>query len=239
VSFAPNPLPEFRIKLFGERDGLKIYLVDGMAIRNTIDLDFTDGASHEESEPVPKGEIWLDRDAQGQREYRLTLADVIGTRAALLKGMKLQDAWKAGAKIEGRLRASQFPDQWMKRGPIGIRRLGQMGQVPIWLVDGMKTRTGWDVDFVEGGNSEVYPWLKDALGGPAIAVDNSVYPRERPVIALHEGFEGSVMRTEGTQYAAAHRQANRVELAARHDPAFLRRTLARLGYMGPVEALAA
>jgi len=236
-SFAPNVMPEFRIKLFGTRDGMKVYLVDGFKIRNTIDLDFTDGASHLESKPVPDNEIWIDQDAQGDREYKLTLADVIGTRSGLMSGLPLDKAWKLGAKIEGALRQKQFPSQWLKGGKIDVKQLGFAQGTPVYLVDGMATRNRYDVDFVEGGNSEVYPWMKNALGDPSVAIDNSVFPHERPYIGLHELFESRGMRQEGTQYNQAHRQANRVELAARHDPQFLATALKRLGWEGDPRAL--
>jgi len=223
----------------GKRDGLSIWLVNGNAVRSSIDLDFTDVGSHQENSVIPEGEIWLDNDAQGQRETRFTLADGIATRAALLKGASLKDAWKDGAKVESALRKKAFPDTFMKGGKIDINQLGFAQGTAVYLINGMAARTQYDVDYTEGGNSEVYPWMRTALGHPSVGIDNSIFPAERPFIALHELFESRGMREEGTQYNQAHRQANRVELAARHDPQFLATALKRLGWEGDPRALAA
>lgn len=51
---------EIRIKKFGEKEGFKIFLVDGYKIRQFIDFDFTMGGHGLRYVYVPLNEIWID-----------------------------------------------------------------------------------------------------------------------------------------------------------------------------------
>lgn len=49
-----------RKRLIGTFRGLKVYLVDGLFIRNKIEVDFCLGGTHARWKFIPDGEIWID-----------------------------------------------------------------------------------------------------------------------------------------------------------------------------------
>ncbi len=80
----------------------------------------------------------------------------------------------------------------------------------IYLVDGFYIRNHYDVDFVAGGH-----WLRyKFIPGGEIWIEDTVKPRERKFIILHEKTEVGLMQ-RGFTYNQAHKSANKIEVRAR------------------------
>jgi len=94
-----------RTKLLGRVAGLAIYLVSGEAVRNQIDIDFTQGGN-EAIYPtyVPRGEIWVD-DAMGGLDRTATVVHEMVERDLMLRyGWSYDDAHEVASAHERVLR---------------------------------------------------------------------------------------------------------------------------------------
>lgn len=102
-----------------------------------------------------------------------------------------------------------------------LRSLGMAGHQEVVLVDGPKLRDLVFIDFTEGGNTQIYPWLP--LHEIWIDICNEA---EAQPILLHELAEWNRMRA-GASYDAAHNMANVLEQAVRSDASQYHRLIAR------------
>lgn len=89
--------------------------------------------------------------------------------------------------------------------------LGSVAGLEVRAVDGDQVKVRHDMDFVEGGNHEVYAYVPEGQ----VWVDGALPPDQRRHIALHEAVEATLMGRHGWTYDQAHQAANRVEKAAR------------------------
>lgn len=90
-----------RIRYLGKVSGLAVYLVSGVNVRNTIDIDFTCGGN-EAVYPsyVPPGEIWLD-DAAGPLDRTATCLHEIVERDQMMRfGKDYNDAHEVASATE-------------------------------------------------------------------------------------------------------------------------------------------
>ena len=86
----------------GVKAGVRCMLVDGAFIRNHLDVDFTNGAHDLTRRYIPRGEVWVDREAPGAGEVPILLrcylehrAHMVAVRAA--KGLQRD---RFGVEIE-------------------------------------------------------------------------------------------------------------------------------------------
>jgi len=78
---------------------IKVWVIDGEAVRNLFFLDFTEGG-HEFVYPfVPKEEVWIDNDV-GKDEIKFVLLHEMHERKLMKGGMKYDDAHKSSSEIE-------------------------------------------------------------------------------------------------------------------------------------------
>ena len=90
-----------RLRYLGKVSGLSVYLVSGVSVRNTIDIDFTCGGN-EAVYPsyVPPDEIWLD-DAAGPLDRTATCLHEIVERDQMIRfGKNYEDAHEVASATE-------------------------------------------------------------------------------------------------------------------------------------------
>ena len=117
---------------------------------------------------------------------------------------------RAGGSIALRPKVSQYEHR------IRVARIGRVGPVDIWHVEGRVIRDHVYIDFTEGGNSRAYIWMPSN----EIWLDHDVDLGEQDFVKLHELHEWNKMG-DGLNYEAAHESANGVEGQARRDPSKL------------------
>jgi hypothetical protein len=93
------------------------------------------------------------------------------------------------------------------------KRIGNVGGLAIWFVNGHYIRDNIYIDFTEGGNHERYDWIPDG----EIWIDEEVKPEEVTATIFHEFTEQKVMREKGWDYDHAHDFASGLEIAMRQD----------------------
>ena len=85
---------------WGEKDGFKIWIVDGALIRKDIFNEFIFGGNDERYPFVPLNEIWIDNSISSE-EFETTLAHEINERNLMLKfGMTYFDAHDSSLALE-------------------------------------------------------------------------------------------------------------------------------------------
>jgi len=97
---------DVRIKLWKKlpKSGLKIYVVDGEAVRDQLNVDFTEGGHSLRYDFIPRKEIWIDNDV-APKERKYILAHEIFELGAMQKnGGDYDKAHKAASKYEKELR---------------------------------------------------------------------------------------------------------------------------------------
>ncbi len=176
---------------------MRVKIVDGFRIRNTLDVEFSMIADRATFPYVPKGEIWIERCFL--REKDAVLARFVRKRALARKHG--YERAKAMLRPKGPL-----PDPRAFR----VRRLGRKAGAAVWLVRGRRVREALDPNFCFGGHGSVYAYVPKG----EIWIDDAVPPAERPFILVHEAYELALMR-RGKGYSDAHDHANAAEKEAR------------------------
>ena len=94
-------LPPPRLRFLGKVAGLNVYLVSGVQVRNTIDIDFTCGGNEAVYPSYnPPGEIWLD-DAAGPLDRTATCLHEIVERDQMMRnGLDYDDAHEIASATE-------------------------------------------------------------------------------------------------------------------------------------------
>lgn len=95
-----------RIKLWKKlaKANLKIFIVDGEAVRDQYDIDFTEGGNSGRYDFIPKSEIWIDDDI-APKERKYVLAHELFEKGAMEKrGLSYEEAHKQASKYEKQLR---------------------------------------------------------------------------------------------------------------------------------------
>ena len=54
--------------------------------------------------------------------------------------------------------------------------------VTVWIVNGRRVRSTFDIDFTEGGHDKVYEFVP----GKEVWIDDAIIPLERGYVLLHE-----------------------------------------------------
>jgi hypothetical protein len=217
-----------RRKLLEREPGLDVWRVDGHFIRDRIDVDFTNGTHDLVSSFVPKGEIWIDREAPGgdADEWRLWLLYQRAHRRKMLAGASYLEALASAERIERRARRRLAGDEPVDRRSHSVReaalrgRLGSVEGRRVYLVHGRTVRDRAYVHFTMGGHGRRYRFIPL----DEVWIDDAVAPAERPAIVHHELVELELMDREGMSYHDAHERASAAELVFRRRRAGRRLT---------------
>lgn len=78
---------------------IRVWIVDGEAVRNLFFLDFTEGGHEFVYSFVPKDEVWIDDDI-GKDEIKFVLLHEMHERKLMEGGMKYDPAHKSSSEIE-------------------------------------------------------------------------------------------------------------------------------------------
>jgi len=183
-------------ELVNERDGYKIYVVDGNYVRDKVDVEFTNFGQHFRFKFIPRHEIWLDKDF-GEGERKPFEIHAIVEAEEMAKGKDYSDAYDIGLKAENAYRNAN------EKEPIHKHIITKYGDITVWLVDGKSVRDKYDKGFVEGGHWKVYKYVPKG----EVWIDDALSDQERKPVMLHELNELGLMRT-GMPYLAAHKRSS-------------------------------
>lgn len=102
-----------RLRVLGHVSGFVVYLVSGEQVRNTIDIDFTQGGN-EGAYPkyVPAGEIWIDDAMHALDRIATTFHEIAERDLMVDRGWGYDEAHEAACEMEKLFRA-----RLMKRKP--------------------------------------------------------------------------------------------------------------------------
>jgi len=78
---------------------VRVWIVDGEAVRDLFFLDFTEGGHEFVYSFVPKGEVWIDDDVR-EDEIKFVLLHEMHERKLMEKGMKYDEAHASSSAIE-------------------------------------------------------------------------------------------------------------------------------------------
>ena len=91
---------------FGERNGIKIWIVDGFAVRRDIYPDFGLSGNDMAYHFIPPDEIWIDNDVSCE-ETEYSIAAELKERELMTKGYSYDDAYTEAVKISDNMRKEQ------------------------------------------------------------------------------------------------------------------------------------
>ena len=194
------------LELYKRINGFKAYVVDGDLIRTEKDIEFTNFGQHYRHSYIPKNELWLDDTApQGRDEYKYYIQHMLIEHSLMSKGISYNKASDMANKVEKVARQRDIEDR-----PIHKKKIGKIGKLNIWLVEGEQVRDKLDTEFTMGGHDLAYRYIpKDQVW-----IDDSLRQEERPPVILHEVYEREKM-SQGEGYEEAHKEASGVEKKAR------------------------
>ncbi|MDD2935035.1 MAG: hypothetical protein PHX25_01015 [Candidatus Pacebacteria bacterium] len=92
------------LKQIGEAKGkIKIWIINGKAVRDSRDIDFTEGGHDYVYSYVPKNEVWIDNDIT-EEERPFVILHELFERSLMKKGMGYGDAHVKASEIEWKAR---------------------------------------------------------------------------------------------------------------------------------------
>jgi hypothetical protein len=183
--------------------GLKIYLVDGTRIRNTLDSDFVSGGGFV-FRFIPRSEIWLDSSIP-EEEVHFLIENECVLAEDIRKGVPIEKACARAQRTESSSRKSEkiaAPKNWK----VSTGEHCEHG-AEIFLVDGTHIRDKYDSMFIQGGHALRYDFVPEG----EIWIEASLPEEERPFVILHECYELNKQKTLGWGYNRAHAAAKRAE----------------------------
>jgi hypothetical protein len=216
----------------GERGPITVWVVDGSFVRTNVDEEFTNFGQHHVFDFIPNNEFWLDREAVEDEQQFYT--------AHLVVEFSLMER---GASYDTALEAADRAELTERRKTTDLKTLAGDNELPdpgkahaylwkklesgteVWVVNGRLVRSGFDVDFTEGGHGFVYEFIPRR----EVWIDNDVIESERAYILLHELHERALME-QGWTYDKAHADASNLESYCRHHPDELHLLLAKEGW---------
>ncbi len=179
---------------------MKLKIVDGFKIRNTIDVDFAAGGHHSIYPYIPKGEFWLEKYYLPEKEFMI---DFFKKRRARLG--------KNGYKQIKKFLRLKNPKKETVEG-VKIKLLKNRGVLKVYLVNGPFVRQNIDPNFCLGGHWLVYNYIPKN----EVWLDDAVAKKELKYILVHELFEVALMK-KGKSYNNAHDFANAAEKESRRN----------------------
>src|SRR3990167_9498325 len=96
---------------------------------------------------------------------------------------------------------------------IYVKKINNVGDCAVWLVDGNLVRSFFLLDYCEGGHDLVYPFIPKK----EICLEEALSPEERKFIIFLEIHERYLM-SRGKSYKNAHIGATEVEDYYRENP---------------------
>lgn len=224
-------LPPY-LEIAGKRNGITIWIVDGIYIRTHMDVEFTNYGQHYNFTYIPRNEFWIDKE-ESPDEQEFFVTHLLVEHRLMARGVSYDKALEAADKAE--LAERKKADDVKKLTGDGnlpdpqrvhLRLWKKLeSPVSVWIVDGRLVRSVFDVDFTEGGHDYVYEFVPH----DEVWIDNDLDERERPYVLLHELHERNLM-AKGWSYSRAHDDASKIELHFRHNPGELHNALAKEGW---------
>lgn len=222
---------DFREEIHWPRK-VSLWVVDGVYIRNNIDIEFDNYGQWWDFTYIPKNEGWLDRETEPD-EWPFFLTRMEVERRLLGQRLAQRLIWPTARRAEKALRRRagdlQEVDNRGRRDPTRThRKLWKKlrSGVRVWIVNGRLVRSGFDLDFTAGGHDLVYPRY---VPRGEVWIDDDVAEGERPFVLIHELRERSLM-AKGRSYNAAHDSSNRFESACRRELVSLDEALEAVGW---------
>jgi len=182
---------------------MPVILVDDFRVRNTIDIDFTNGAHHFSADYVPLGELWIGNAQDNEDHYYWALRQW-EEYALMSDGMPYSLAFDKARAGELLARSKkEYPVRPIKKYLISETHNGDT----IWRVSGFQVRQRKFIDFTLGGNYMVYPFIPKR----EIWIDDALREEEVPAIIVHECTEVKMWQEANLNYHEAHRLATDAE----------------------------
>ena len=226
------PKPPY-LKVIEQRGDLKVWVVDGAYVRGHIDEEFTNYGQHYRFNYIPKGELWLDREA-AQDETQFFIDHLLAEHRLMAKGAPYEKAIVEADRIERKERRSAGDFRLLRKRGHALpdaervhKRLWKQLEngVGVWIVSGRLVRSVFDVDFTEGGHDYVYEFVPEN----EVWIDDDIEEEERGYVLVHELHERYLM-AKGQPYSKAHADSSRIEYHCRHHPDELHEALATEGW---------
>ncbi|TRZ71847.1 MAG: hypothetical protein D4R97_06360 [Bacteroidetes bacterium] len=223
---------------WGEKEGFKIWIVDGYKVRQKVYKEFLYGGNEQRYLFNPKGEIWIDH-AVSCEEFELTLAHELNERALMAKfGWTYEKSHDSSLMLELRMRKNYdsicraheaslhkvspkdatnveeipgIPDSVVISG-IYRMPLGIRDGISIWIVDGYKVRANIFPDFGLSGNDMAYHYIPQK----EIWIDGQISSEETEFSIKTELLERRLM-ANGTSYGKAYDSAINLNVRLRQD----------------------
>jgi hypothetical protein len=215
----------------GEKEGFKVWIVDGAIIRKNIFNEFVYGGNDERYPFVPLNEIWIDNSISSE-EFETTLAHEINERNLMaISGMTYFDAHDSSLALELVMRRNFMKESLehesllKKVPPIDFDSTQEIEDLPdmiklkniyriplrivkgikIWVVDGYAVRRDIYPDFGFSGNDRAYHFIPEN----EIWIDGSVSCEETEYSIALELKEREKM-VHGMLYDSAYVEAVKI-----------------------------
>lgn len=204
-----------KLDFLGRVGDVEVWSVDGYEVRKNIEIEFTNFAHHYRFPVIPENEIWVDHEAS-DNESLFFFAHCVVERALMKKGIDYQKALEIANEVELELRRKEGDPELGPKEVESVKK-SLLSTLPdgttLWRVDGRKIRSGYDINFTEGGHEYVYKYV------PAgeVWIDDDLTPKDVPFVILHELLEQQLMR-KGYAYPHAHKVCSGLEQAMRNAP---------------------
>ena len=221
------------IRKVEERGDLHVWVVDGSYIRGHIDEEFTNFGQHYRYRYIPQNELWLDQEGNPD-EQRFFIDHLLVEHRLMAKGMPYAKALDEADRVErgerrrsGDLRRMTHDGRELPDGHDVHERLWKRLEngLSVWIVNGRRVRSAFDIDFTAGGHDYVYEFVPNG----EVWMDDDIEESERGYVLLHELHERNRMAT-GWPYSKAHAESSRLEYHCRHHPDELHLKLVEEGW---------
>jgi hypothetical protein len=218
----------------GQKGNVTIWVVDGIYVRTHLDPEFTNFGHHLVFDCIPENEFWLDQQASNDEE-KFYIEHMLVEHRLMSQGVPYEKAREAGNRkeLDERKRAGdirQLTEGSVLPDPqkVHVRLWKQLESgVSVWIVDGRLVRSGFNVDFTEGGHDYVYEFVPH----DEVWIDNDLAQEERPYVLFHELHERNLM-AQGWTYTNAHEESSSLEYYYRRHPEELHMALSKEGWEG-------
>jgi hypothetical protein len=209
------------IKKIEDRGDLQIWIVDGAYIRGHIDEEFTNFGQHYRYSYIPLNELWADREAEDD-ELQFFIDHLLVEHRLMAKGMHYEQALPIADREErkerrraGDERLLTHNNRVLPKGEDVHEELWKRMEngIKVWIVNGRKVRSVFDIDFTAGGHDHVYEFVPEN----EVWIDSDIVEEERGYVLLHELHERNRM-AKGWPYSKAHAESSRLEYRCRHHP---------------------
>jgi hypothetical protein len=198
-------------KDLGIQSGFHVYLVDVEYVRDKIDDEMAEYATHYSMKEVPKGEIWIADDVRPS-EIPYWIRESLAEQRYCANGKCAEKSEVEAFKTE-----YSFRKHIKDVGKIKTGVYKKIGPITIWWVNGEAVRSTYNSDWQDGGHGYIYEYIPKN----EIWLENRLHGTDAQAILLHEVHEMNRMRFQHWPYLKAHNEANKIEGEARKNPKLL------------------